>query len=212
MAVIGVAASAGGFALADESRGDANPQTTPPESIQQVPAGIAAAFPALRRALDPSEARQLPAVAQVMSMLASQGGSNAGTANSGLARRISQAGEDAEYLVPGNEVLCIVSITAGRATGGGCAPAPSVEAEGTTSLTVLPGGYELTGILPRGATDASITNALGDTATVAANENRAVHFFSPVPLVRLVCDLPAGGRHVGSLALPPPPHVPPPAG
>jgi hypothetical protein len=209
--VLGASAggSAGGFALADQSRGDANAHTAP-EAIQQVPPGIAAAFPALSRTLDASEAQQLPAVAHVMSMLAGQDELNTGQANSGLARRIGQVGADAEYLVPGNEVLCVVSIVAGRATGGGCAPAPSVEAVGTTSLTVLPGGYDVTGIVPKGTSDVRITSALGETTTVAANANRSFHFFSAVPLARLEYDLPGGGRHVGSLALPPPPHVPPP--
>jgi hypothetical protein len=209
--VLGVIAggSAGVFVLADQSRGDASSQTTPAR-IQQVSPRIAAAFPALLRILDASEAQQLPAVAQVMSMLAGQDESNTGQANSGLARRIAQVGENAEYLVPGNEVLCVASITAGRATGGGCAPASSVEAVGTTSLTVLPGGYDVTGILPKGITDVRITNALGETTTVAANANRAFHFFSAVPLARLEYDLPGGGLHAGSLALPPPPRLPPP--
>jgi hypothetical protein len=213
--VVGVIAggSAGGFALADQSRGDANTQQPPVAAIQQVPSRIAAAFPALRRSLDTSEAQQLPVVAHVMGMLASQDEPNTGGANSDLARRISQVGEDAEYLVPGNEVICIVSITLGRATGGGCAPASSVEAVGTTSLTVLPGGYDLTGILPRGTTDASITDALGQTTTVVANANRAFHFFSAAPLARLLYELPGGGRQISSLALPPPPDMsPPPAG
>lgn len=177
-----------------------------------MPPGIGAAFPALGSALDPSEARQLPAVAQVIDMLARHDESNTGGANSGLARRISQVGDDAEYLVPGDEVLCMVSITAGRAGGGGCAPASSIEAVGTTSLTVLPGGYDLTGILPRGTSYARVTDSLGDTTTVAANANRAIHLFSVVPPARVAYELPGGGRHVGELALPPAPPVPPPAG
>jgi len=203
--------SAAGFALADTSTGAANSQTTTVASIQQVPPRIAAAFPALRKALDASEAQQLPAVAQVMSILAShdEPGSTGG-ANSELARRISQAGEDAEYLVPGNEVLCMVSITVGHATGGGCAPASSVQTAGTTSLTVVPGGYEVSGILPSGTSNVKITDANGQTSTVAANANRAFQFFSAAPLARLAYELPGGGQHVGSLALPPAPGVPPP--
>jgi hypothetical protein len=208
--VLGVIAggSVGASALADQSRGGADTQMTPLAIIQQVPPRIGAAFPALLRPLDPSEARQLPVVAQVVDVLASRDESNTGGANSGLARRISQVGQDAEYLVPGNEVLCIVSVTVGHATGGGCAPASSVETEGTTSLTVIAGGYVVTGILPEGTADVRITDALGETTTVAANANRAFHFFSVAPLARLVYDRPSGGRHAGSLELPPPPHVP----
>ncbi len=205
---------AAGFAVADTSTGAANNQTTTVAGIQQVPPRIAAAFPALRKALDASEAQQLPEVADVMSILEShdEPGSTGG-ANSGLARRISQAGEDAEYLVPGNEVLCMVSITVGHATGGGCAPASSIETTGTTSLTVVPGGYEVSGILPSGISDVRITDASGQTTTVAANANRAFQFFSAGPLTKLVYDLPGGGQHVGSLALPPAPGIsPPPAG
>jgi hypothetical protein len=208
------AGSAAGFALADTSTGAANNQTTPVAIIQQVAPRIADAFPVLRKALDASEAQQLPAVARVMGTLASQDepGSTGG-ANSGLARRISQVGEDAEYLVPGDEVLCMVSITVGQATGGGCAPVSSVESAGTTSLTVVPGGYEVSGILPSGTSNVRITDTSGQTTTVAVNANRAFHFFSAVPLARLVYDLPGGGQHVGSLALPPAPDVsPPPAG
>jgi hypothetical protein len=213
--VLGVIAggSAAAFALADTSTGSAKTQTTAGASIQQVPPQIAAAFPVLRKALDASEAQQLPAVAHVMSILGSQdepGGT--GGANSELARRVSQVGEDAEYLVPGNEVLCMVSITLGRPTGGGCAQASSLEANGTTSLTVVPGGYQVSGLLPNGTSNVRITDASGQTSTVKANANRAFHFFSATPLAQLVYDLPGGGQHVGSLALPPAPDVALPAG
>jgi len=205
--------SAAGFALAATSSGGASNQATTVATIQQVPPRIAAAFPALQKSLDASEAQQLPAVADVMSVLASRDepGSTGG-ANSELARRISQVEEDAEYLVPGNEVLCMVSITAGHATGAGCAPASSIETTGTTSLTVVPGGYEVSGILPAGTSDVRITDAGGHATTVAANANRAFHFFSAAPLARLVYDLPGGAQHVGSLALPSAPGVPQPAG
>jgi hypothetical protein len=214
--VLGVIAggSASAFALANTSTGSANEQTTAGATIQQVPPGIAVAFPVLRKALDASEAQQLPVVAHVMSILGSQDepGSTGG-ANSELARRVSQVGEDAEYLVPGNEVLCMVSITLGHPTGGGCAPASSLEANGTTSLTVVPGGYQVSGLLPNGTSNVRITDASGQTSTVAVNANRAFHFYSAAPLARLVYDLPGGGQHVGSLTLPPPPDVaPPPAG
>jgi hypothetical protein len=208
--VLGVIAggSAAGFALADTST-DTATQTTTVAAIQQVPPSIAAAFPALRKALDSSEAQQLPEVAQVMSILTSRGAlASAGGANSALARRISRAGEDAEYLVPGNAVLCMVSV--GHATGGGCAPQSSVETAGSTSMTVVPGGYEVSGILPRSTSTVSITDASGQTSTVAANANHAFHYFSAAPLARLAYDLPSGGQHVGSLALPPPPDIPPP--
>jgi len=203
--------SAAGFALADTSTGAANTQTTTVATIQQVPPSIAAAFPALRKALDASEAQQLPEVAQVMSNLTSRDAlASAGGANGALARRISQAGEDAEYLVPGNAVLCMVSITVGHATGGGCAPQSSVESTGSTSLTVVPGGYEVSGILPTSTSTVSITDSSGKTSTVAANANHAFHYFSAAPLARLAYDLPGGSQHVGSLALPPAPDLPPP--
>lgn len=205
--------SAAGFALAD-TPGASSSQTPPAASIQQVPPRIAAEFPALRKTLDASEAQQLPEVAQVMSNLESHS-ELAGTAgpNSQLARRISGSGEDAEYLVPGNEVLCMVSITVGHPTGGGCAPASSVESTGTTSLTVVPGGYEVSGILPDGTSDVRITDASGQTTTVAANANHAFAYFSPGPLSHLSYDLPGGGQHVGDLSLPAPPDAPaPPAG
>jgi hypothetical protein len=201
--------SAGRFASADQSAGDTNNQMTTVATIQQVSPRVAAAFPVLRKTLDASEAQQLPAVTRVMSMLARQDEPNAGGASSELARRISQVAEDAEYLVPGNETVCIVSITAGHPTGGGCARASSVETEGTTSLTVVPGGYTVTGILPGGTADVRITDAGGQTVTVTANANRAFHFFSATPLVRLAYQLPGGGQHVGSLALSPPPDPPP---
>ena len=205
--------SAAAFALADTSTGAASNQTTTATTVQQVSPSIAAAFPALRKALDASEAQQLSAVAHVMSILAShdEAGSTGG-ANSELARRISQVGEDAEYLVPGNEVLCMVSITVGHATGGGCASASSVETTGTTSLTVVPGGYEVSGILPQSTSGVRITDTSGQGATVAANANHAFQFSSAVPLARLVYDLPGGGEHVGSLALPQPAGAPTPAG
>jgi hypothetical protein len=201
--------SAARFALADQSAGGTKSQTTAVAMIQQVPPRIAAAFPSLRKALDASEARQLPEVARVMSVLESKAEVNTGGANSELARRISQLGEDAEYLVPGKEVLCVVSITVGHPTGGGCAPLASIDAVGTTSLTVVPGGYEVTGILPNDTADVRITDAGGMTTTVLPNGNRAFQFFSAAPLARLAYRLPGGGQHVGSLTLPPPYHLPP---
>jgi hypothetical protein len=204
-----LASIAAGFALVDQSRGEGDPQPAPAASIQQLPPRIEALFPALRKPLDSTEARQLPAIAQVMSILASKPEPDTGGANSALARRISLAGEDAEYLVPGNEVLCMVSIMGEHVTGAGCAPASSVETVGTTSLTVLPAGYELTGILPEGTLDVTITDASGKTTTVSANANHAFRLFSTEPLARLEYDLPGGKRHVGSLALPPAPHVSP---
>jgi hypothetical protein len=201
--------SAARFAIADQSAGDTNSQATTVAMIQQVPPRIAAAFPALRKTLDAGEAQQLPEVARVMSVLESKAEANTGGANSELARRISQLGEDAEYLVPGREVLCVVSITAGHPTGGGCALLASVDAFGTTSLTVVPGGYEVTGILPNGTADARITDAGGQTTTVMPNANRAFQFFGTGPLARLAYRLAGGAQHVGSLTLPPPHHLPP---
>jgi hypothetical protein len=211
--VLGVVAggSAGGFALAQQSAGNTNSGTATVATIRQVSPRMVAAFPALGKALDATEAQQLPAVAGVMGMLASQREPNTGGANSELARRISQVGEDAEYLVPGNEVLCVVSITVGQPTGGGCAQASSLEAVGTTSLTVVPQGYQVTGILPKGTGEVDIVDASGHRTTVVANANRAFHFLSAMPLARLVYELPGGGQHVGSLALPVPPDAPAPA-
>ncbi len=131
-------------------------------------------------------------------------------ANSQLARRISDTGEDSEYLVPGREVLCMVSITAGHPSGAGCAPETSIETTGTTSLTVVLGGYEVSGILPIGTGNVRITDASGHTTTVTTNANHAFQYFSPVPLSQLAYGLPGGGEHVGSLALPPPPSSPAP--
>jgi hypothetical protein len=202
--------SASTFAIADQSAGDSNGQTTTVAIIQYVPPRIAVSFPDLRKALDASEAQQLSAVTRVMSMLESTDEPNTGGANGALARRISQSEGDAEYLVPGSEVLCIVSITVGHPTGGGCAPLSSVDAFGTTSLTVVPGGYELTGILPKGTADVRITDEGGQTTTVMPNANRAFQFFSAAPLVRLAYRLPSGAERVGSLALPPPHQLPPP--
>ena len=114
--------------------------------------------------------------------------------------------------MPGNEVVCLVAISVGHATGGGCAPASSVETNGTTSLTVVPGGYEVSGILPTGTRDVTITTASGDSTVVNANANHAFEFYSAAPLAKLVYSLPGGGQHEGSLELPPPAHAPSPAG
>jgi hypothetical protein len=105
-------------------------------------------------------------------------------------------------------MLCTVSVDAGRPTGGGCAPASSVEAVGTTSVTVLPGGYEVSGILPIGTAEVRITDTTGRTSSVSASVNHAFEFFSAVPLARLVYELPDGDRHVGLLTLPPPVQLP----
>jgi hypothetical protein len=199
------------FALPDRSLGAGSSQAAQPATIEQAAPSMVASFPALGRPLDLSEAQQLPAVAQVITVLASQREPNTGGANSALARRIWQAAEDAEYLVPGNGVLCMVSIVADRPSGGGCAPASSVEGAGTTSLTVLPAGYVVSAILPRGTNGAVVTDALGRTTTLSADPDRTVHLVSSVPLARLSYDVPGGGQHVGSLELPPSPHAPPPA-
>jgi hypothetical protein len=200
------------LALGDSSNGDTSASPAAP-TIKQVPPRIAAEFPALAKAIGAGEAQQLPAVARVMGTLASDGELAAGgEANSALARRVSQEGENAEYVVPGNEVVCLVAISVGHATGGGCAPASSVETKGTTSLTVVPGGYEVSGILPTGTSDVTITTTSGSATVVDANANHAFEFYSAVPLAKLVYSLPAGGEHEGSLELPPPAHAPSPAG
>jgi hypothetical protein len=198
------------LALGDSSSGNASASAP---TIKQVPPKLAAEFPALSNAIGASEAQQLPTVARVMGTLASDGALAAsGEANSGLARRVSKDGENAEYIVPGNEVVCLVAISVGHATGGGCAPASSVETKGTTSLTVVPGGYEVSGILPTGTSDVAITTASGTSTVVSANANHAFEFFSAAPLAKLVYSLPGGGQHEGSLELPPPIHTPSPAG
>jgi hypothetical protein len=200
------------LALGDSSSGNPSGSSAAP-TIKQVPPKIAAEFPALANAIGASEAQQLPTVARVMGTLASDGALAAnGEANSGLARRVSRDGENAEYVVPGNEVVCVVAISVGHATGGGCAPASSVETNGTTSLTVVPGGYEVSGILPTGTRDVTITTASGDSTVVNANANHAFEFYSAAPLAKLVYSLPGGGQHEGSLELPPPAHAPSPAG
>jgi hypothetical protein len=193
---------AAGIALADASTGAEPSQAGSVAAIQQVPARLAATYPALRRAADADEAEQLGAVAAIVGSLVSQdeGAANSG-ANSQLARKVAQDGEDAEYLVPGNEVLCMVSVTLGRATGGGCAPASSVETKGTTSLTVVPGGYEVSGILPTATSSVTITNARGRSETIAANEDHAFVYLSAVAPQKLAYELPGGGEHVGDLAL-----------
>jgi hypothetical protein len=211
MIVLGVvlAGSATAFALADSSTGNTSASVAAP-TVKQVPARIAAEFPALGKAIAASEAQQLPAVAKVMGTIASEDEpAEVGGANSELARRVSQDGENAEYVVPGNGVVCMVAISVGHATGGGCAPASSVEAKGTTSLTVVPGGYEVSGILPTGTSDVSITNTSGNTTVVEADANHAFEFYSAAPLAKLVYSLPGGGQHEGSLELPAPPHAPP---
>jgi hypothetical protein len=200
------------LALGDSSSGDMSAMPAAP-TIKRVPARIAAEFPALTKAIGADEAQQLPAVARVMGTLAREGNAaGQGGANSALARRVSQDGENAEYVVPGNEVVCLVAISVGHATGGGCAPAPSVEAKGTTSLTVVPGGYEVSGILPTGTADVTITASNGSATVVDANANHAFEFYSAVPLAKLVYSLPGGGEHEGSLELPPPAHAPSSAG
>jgi len=200
------------LALGDSSTGDTSGSPGVP-TIKQVPARIAAEFPALAKAVGAGEAQQLPAVARVMSALASEGemAAHAG-ANSALARRVSQDGENAEYVVPGNEIVCLVAISVGQATGGGCAPASSVETNGTTSLTVVPGGFEVSGILPTGTSDVTITTTSGSATVVDANANHAFEFYSTAPLAKVVYSLPAGGEHEGSLELPPPAHAPSPTG
>jgi hypothetical protein len=135
-------------------------------------------------------------------MIAARTQSNAGGANSALARRLWQAADREEYLVPGEQVLCLVSLAAEHPSAGGCAPAASLEAKGTTSLTVIPGGFELTGILPRGVHDVQITDASARSVSIAADADRAFLFLSAVPLARLEYDLPGGARCVASLALP----------
>jgi hypothetical protein len=205
---------AAGIALADSSTGAAPSQGGSVATIQQVPASLAATYPALTRAANASESQQLPAVAKVIATLVSQDeGAGHSGANGQLARKIAQDGEDAEYLVPGNGELCMVSVTLEHATGGGCAPASSVETQGTTSLTVVPSGYEVSGILPTATSSVSITNASGQSETIQANEDHAFVYLSAVPLQKLVYALPGGGQHVGDLELPAPANAPsPPAG
>jgi hypothetical protein len=211
-AVVIVAGSLTALALGDTSAGSTSGSPGVP-AIKQVPAGIAAEFPALAKSISADEAQQLPTVARVMGTLASEGElAEAGGANSALARRVSQDGDNAEYLVPGNEVVCLVAISVGHPTGGGCAPASSVETKGTTSLTVVPGGYEVSGILPTGTSDVTITTTSGTATVVDANANHAFEFYSAAPLSKLAYSLPAGGQHEGSLELPPLTNAPSPAG
>jgi hypothetical protein len=206
-AAVGVllAGSAAAFAVADGAGGN-TARSSASAAIKHVPARIAGEFPALRKALLANEAQQLPMVAKVMGTLESHDEpAEIGGANSALARRISQDGDNSEYVVPGNEVVCMVAISSGAATGGGCAPASAVESTGTTSLTVVPGGYEVSGILPTGTSDVSITDVSGQTTAVTANSNHAFEFFSAAPLKRLTYALPNGTQHEGSLELPPAP-------
>jgi hypothetical protein len=213
LSVLVLGGSVTAFALADTSSSGATQPADPP-LVQQAPPKIAAEFPALRKAIDQSESEQLPTVARVMGTIESRGEAAASAGvNAELARRISEDGESAEYVVPGNEVVCMVAISAAHSAGGGCAPASSVEQDGSTSLTVVPGGYEVSGILPTGTSTVRITSASGQTTVVAADSNHAFEFFSAAPLAKLTYSLPEGGEHEGSLELPPPKDPPaPPAG
>lgn len=204
VAALVVAVSTTAFALADNTSGSTNaPASTPP--VQQVPARIAAQFPALAEPLTANEEQQLPTISRVMDRLASLDEPNTlDGANAGLARRISQDQDSAEWIVPGDEVVCMVAITAGHSTGAGCAAAKSVESTGTTSLTVVPGGYRVSGILPTGIANAKITNSSGEVTIVTANANHAFQFFSAESLKSISYALPEGGQHEGSLELPPP--------
>ncbi|MGH2833425.1 MAG: hypothetical protein ACRDK2_11695 [Solirubrobacteraceae bacterium] len=173
--------------------------------VQVVPAETAAAFPLLEKQADAEETQQLPLVANaILALERSPGG--AGGANPTLARAYYQTGANAGYLVPGTgDNLCTVQIYNGQLSQAGCGSASAISTKGILSTTVVPGGYEVSGLLPRGTKAVNLTGADGHTTSVEVNADGGFDLVGTGTLTRIAYKLPSGGEEVDSTRFPPPP-------
>lgn len=174
--------------------------------LQTVSAQMSADFPVLSKTPDSEEMRQLPMVARAIESLGKlPGGLGGAGANPALARMYYRVGENAGYLVPGNaDVLCSVQIYEGKPIGAGCGTASTWLAKGSVSTTVVPGGYEVSGLLPRGTKQVSVTGADGHTSSVDADAYGGFDFVGAGAITRIAYKLPNGREEVDSSRFPPP--------
>jgi hypothetical protein len=144
------------------------------------------------------------AISSIQSTGLKNGHDPTGGANPAFARRIDSSDNSALYLVPGNGTLCHVSIREGRLAGGGCGEASLPEQQGSVGYGIVPGGYEVHGILPAGSGGVQITDANGKTSNVPVTSAGGFVYEAATPPVRLVFNTPAAGEQVRPIELTPP--------
>lgn len=117
------------------------------------------ALPILRKRQTEAEANQLAMLSRLaiseQSSLLIRRALQATEASLKRARRFyyDSASGESQYVVPGaNGAFCTLNVDKGRISGMGCSKVgSSVEQNGTIAMSVTKGGYELSGLLPRGA-------------------------------------------------------------
>jgi hypothetical protein len=124
-------------------------------------------------------------------------------ANPALARAYYRAGGNVGYLVPGdNGNVCTVEIVQGELSRVACGSSSGIATKGTTSTTVVRGGYEVSGLLPRGTRAVSITGADGHTSRVEVDAYGGFDFVGTGSLARVSYTLPDGREEIDSSQFP----------
>lgn len=138
---------------------------------------LADALPVLRKPQTATELEQLAslqrvAIAEPSSVLIRKA-LKATEANLKRARRFyyDSASGEAQYVVPGAKgAFCTLNVDRGGISRMGCSKiGGALEEDGTIAMTVLKGGYELSGLLPRGARKFRIVSANHEVLEAFAN-------------------------------------------
>lgn len=115
--------------------------------VSAISSGQAAAFSALHRAQTAAD-RAAVSTEVLKALWEDQNGHGA---NPGLARLVASTAHGSVLLVPGSGSLCIASTVAGGGTSASCLPNGEAETGGLGTISWLPGGVTLQGVLPRGS-------------------------------------------------------------
>ena len=203
--VIGIGAVAIASSSSDRASTEALEGGPTSEPVQTLSSQSAASFPVLAKSRDTVESGQQGLVAKAVALLERQALAGKPGANAALARAYYESDGDAGYLVPaGAGTLCTVQIYQGELLGMGCGEEADLSRHGTVSVRVVQGGYDVSGLLPKGTGEASITLA-GHATTVKADEYGGFDLATKVWPEKVAYRLPGGGESVQTMSPPPAP-------
>jgi len=179
-----------------------------------VSARMAAALPVLRKPQTGTEADQLASVRRLIfaepSGVLLRKAFAATKVDLARARRFyyDAASGAAQYVAPGTEgAFCTIGVNGTQVSEMGCSRiGPGVEAHGTMRMTVMKGGYELSGLLPRGARRFRVVSSKHDVKEGVANRWGGFRFAGKGIAAKLEAEMRDGRwRVIEDQPFPPPP-------
>ncbi len=133
---------------------------------------------------------------------------NAGGANPLLAREVFRRGLAVGYLVPGSSLVCEVIVVSSRPAQSLCTTTAVAEQKGIVQASVIPGGFELRGVLPASARNITLMDAAGHATALNVNNTEGLDVVESTAPARLDFTASGGPQSVEFLPTPPAPPAP----